>query len=154
MKYLILVRHGSYDKYDGRISSFGKECISNLTRNKLKGVVDSNEKTIIISSTAPRALDSAEIISDVLNIEFEENTILWSDAEHRKNFDNVLEMVRSYKEETDVLILVTHLEYVESFPCFFGRFELGVELDSDEIGKGEAWAIDCKNKTLTLLPFN
>lgn len=42
--------------------------------------------------------------------------------------------------------MVTHLEYVESFPAYWCKHALGVKLRSYEIKKGEAWVIDCEGK--------
>ncbi|MDP3975825.1 MAG: hypothetical protein Q8P95_02815 [bacterium] len=65
-----------------------------------------------------------------------------------------MKLVNSKAEETDVLIVVTHLEYVNAFPPYFAREKLGIALEAIAIEKGEAWIIDCEGRTRVLIEPN
>jgi len=146
MKYLILVRHGEYDRAY-HLSSNGREQVVALAE-KLKSFVNGSS-VIIFTSIADRARESADILCSFFGVDYEKHEILWSENDHPANFLGTLNLVRSNKDRADILILVTHIEYVEDFPSYFTENELGTKLRSTSVGKGEALVIDCQQKTLT-----
>lgn len=146
MKKLVLVRHGSYGG-DDHLSSDGRRQIEVLAE-KLKTFVN-GDSVVILTSIADRARESAEILSSFFGVEYEQHEILWSGNGHLEDFDGTLNLIRSNSSKGDILILVTHYEYVEYFPSYFAEKELDTKLRSRLIGKGEAWVVDCKEKTLT-----
>lgn len=106
-------------------------------------------RVVILTSIATRARESAEILGEIFGVEFEEHDVLWSGNRHSEDLPKALELVRSKKDDTDILVLVTHLEYVEEFPRYFGKNELGESsFPLDGVRKGEAWDIDCEAKTI------
>lgn len=145
MKYLIVARHGQYGN-DDRLDNVGRNQVSDLAKEikNLQGM----SRVIILSSTAARAFESAEILAKQLDAPLETHEILNTDI---SDYDpiGVLGLVRSKRNGTDTIVLVTHLEYVEYLPKYFAREELQVELPSHIIGYGKAWVIDCERKTLT-----
>lgn len=144
MKLLAVVRHGDYN--GPRLSDYGRNQMKALGE-KLQTRINGSP-ILLLTSIAGRAKESAEVLGSVLGVGFEEHEILWSENSHRENFPGALELVRSRKDEVDVLILVTHYEYVEGFPTYFASREMGAELYSNLIGKGEAWILDIQQKTL------
>ena len=144
MKTLVIVRHGDYN--GPRLSDRGRNQMKTLGE-KLQTLINGSS-VLLLTSIAGRAKESAEVLGSVLGVGFEEHEILWSENSHRENLPGALELVRSRKDEADVLILVTHYEYVDEFPAYFANQELGVQLRSNLIGKGEAWVLDCQQKTL------
>jgi len=146
MKKLIVARHGWCD-LDEHLDDCGVKEIRILGDN-IKKIAD-GERVLILSSTAPRGRESAEILSCCLGVGFEEYDILWSDNSHPENMPEVLKLVRSRKDEADVIILVTHYEYAGRFPAYFAKEELGENIPSSLIGNAEAWILDCENKILT-----
>lgn len=148
MKQLIIVRHGDY-KGDGHLSDQGKKQISQLTF-RLKSLLNGDAVTIM-SSTAPRAIDSAEIISNILGKNFEKHEILWSGGSRTQNHEAVLNLLGDYEEEADTIILVTHYEYVKEFPKHFAARRLDTVWAEKTLDKGEACVINCKEKNLWYL---
>jgi len=144
MEKLILVRHGNYN--GSVISDSGRQQMEILARKLQLELQD--KRVLIISSTALRAIGSAEVFSNVLGISFEQDEKLWSDNDHWRDHSQLLELIRARQEDADVIILVTHLEYTEEFPAYYGKEELKVNWNQREIEKGEAWIIDCIKKTL------
>ncbi|MBI4118720.1 MAG: histidine phosphatase family protein [Parcubacteria group bacterium] len=145
MKQLIVVRHGDYGHSE--LTDLGRTQIRALAE-KLKPFTN-GATVLVLTSPAVRARQSAEIISSTFGVGFEEHDILWSDESRTENLLGTLELVRSRKDGAEVIILVTHYEYVERFPEYIAREELGTELRSRVIGKGQAWVLDCLQKTLT-----
>jgi phosphohistidine phosphatase SixA len=108
---------------------------------------------LILTSTAPRASQSAIIIKTILGAEVKESPALWSDNEHPKDLQKALALIKAEKDHVDVLIIVTHYEYTERLPGYFAKEVLGVPLCSELnlVEKGQAWVIDCIKKTMTRL---
>ncbi len=144
MKYLVVARHG-HDNENG-LSPVGCEQIMGLAQ-KLKPLL-AGSSVCILSSTAERALKSAEILGNVLGVIFERHEILRSGGSYFEDFPGALSLVKTFTDKIDALILVTHYEYAESFPSYFAEKELGVRLQTWKIKKGEAWLLDCSAKTL------
>jgi phosphohistidine phosphatase SixA len=151
MRQLMVVRHGHYGD-DSRLSDRGRAQMGALAE-KLRAIM-SGALALILTSTATRARESAKILSSSLGVGCEEHEILWSDGSHPEDLRGTLELVRSHQDKVDVLILVTHQEYAEDFPPFFAREELRTPMRTGLIAKGEAWVVDCAQKTMTLVsPF-
>lgn len=145
MKKLILVRHGEYG-WNNQLTDYGRQQIASLSE-QLKPHVN-GASLLILSSVAPRASESAEILGSAFGVGTEEHDVLWSENQHREDLPAALELVRSKKDVAEVVMLVTHLEYVCDFPNYFGQHELGVSFQYQEISKGTAWVIDCEQKTI------
>lgn len=149
MKKLVIVRHGVYSD-DDCLTDFGKWQIKSLAQKILEHTAEG--KVVLLSSTADRARQSAEIIGSILGVEHQLHEILWSDCDHAEDYNKVLDLIRSRKEVFDFIILVTHLEYGERFPSHFGKHELEeTRLNGYGIEKGQAWIIDCQTKQMTKL---
>ena len=147
MKRLIIVRHGNCNE-DGYLDDNGRRQMDYISR-RLKSKFTDNPRVVILTSTADRAKESAEILGKIFEVEIEPHEVLWSDRERRTDLSNLLYLVRSKKDIADVIILVTHLEYTEEFPYHFGKNELGVgHFPFRELGNGQFWDIDCEQKTI------
>jgi broad specificity phosphatase PhoE len=134
---LLVVRHGDYNGGDMHLNSSGRDQIKRLAE-KIIPIVN-NKKVTILSSTASWAHESAAIIAEKIGCDFEQCEILWSDNRHPENFPGTLELIQSYLDNTDVLIIVTHCEYAEYFPSYFAKEQLKVDIDSYLIDKGNMW---------------
>lgn len=146
MKLLVVVRHGQYGK-DGRLDDRGRLQIDALAE-KLKPLIN-GASVFILTSPTDRTCESAEILGHALGAPIEEHEVLWSEDSRPENFPGALALVRSRSDKALVLILVTHFEYAEGFPTYFAKMELGIQLRSRLIKTGEAWVLDCQQKTLT-----
>ncbi len=147
MKYLILVRHGEYDGCC-HLTNNGRKQVKDLTK-KLKRFIHHGSSLAILTSTAPRATESAEIIGSIFKTNYKQYELLWSEQFQPPDMKGTLKLVRSEEKHCDVLILVTHYEYVIDFPIFFANTVLKVEFRPIDIKKGEALIIDCQQKTIT-----
>lgn len=154
MKKLVVVRHGDYedeDNDDEKLSSLGEKQIAQLAE-KLESHLN-GFSVVILSSTALRARQSAEILVDKFGAAFEGLDLLWSGEGGKSfgtfmDFKKLLKMIEERKEQAEVYVLVTHYEYIEDFPMFFGKQRLGATLKSEVIPKGTAWLIDCEKKEM------
>jgi len=148
MQKLVIVRHGHYDKKD-QLSADGKEQIYFLTE-QLGPHLDGGS-LLILSSTADRAWQSAEILAEAFNVPYEKHEILLSDEDHFEDLAKALELVQSREEEADVIILVTHHEYAKYFPYHYAKHVFDDLWEYQAIDKGDAWIIDCQDKTRELI---
>ncbi len=150
MKKLIIIRHGDYS--GNNLTSNGQRQIENLA-TKLKKFIN-NDSVTIITSPVRRAYESAEILSSFFKTEPEPNHILWPSFGCLKDCEKALSLIRSNKEKRDVLIVVTHYEYMKSLPVYFAEKELDVDLkpvvfNYEILDTGEGWVIDCQQKIIT-----
>ena len=148
MEKLIVVRHGHYAR-DDKLSDRGRAEMAALAE-KLKLHLD-GLAVVILTSTADLARQSAEILGDFFVVDVEAHEVLWSEEIHPEDFAGALKLVKSFEHMADVLVLVTHYEYVERFPAYFAREEWKVSRESHLIGNGHAWVLDCSEKTLVLV---
>lgn len=148
MDTLIIVRHGEFE--GSTLSDFGRRQIRELS-GKIAPIVELQPKRLILSSHAPRAKGSAEILGEVLQAPIEEHPLLFSGGGTAEDLPGALALVRQRAPETDVLVLVTHYEYAEYFHAYYGKHELQTEFRTRTISKGSAWVIECGAKKLSLL---
>jgi phosphohistidine phosphatase SixA len=150
MKKIIIARHGHYSGRDldqcgrGEMKAMGEALASLLGAHSIR----------VVSSTAPRALQSAEILSDRLSVPVEEHRFLWTGPDSPRgclaDLNAALQLVKTAGE--DSMIIVTHLEFTDTLPWFLGKHLLGNDhFPRGNINKGQACVIDCETKTWTML---
>jgi phosphohistidine phosphatase SixA len=142
MKKLIIVRHG--DCLNERLSDLGRRQITMLCGN-LKAHVDGGS-VAVFTSPAPRVLESAAMVAQAFKTKLEEWPKLYSDEQAPADLRWLMEMVRAKQDDVDVIILLTHFDYVGKFPGYFARETAGVEVHSWAVEKGGAWVIDCEKR--------
>lgn len=150
--HLFVVRHGEYDGMTGDLTTEGEDSVASIA-SKIKDIVDSGSVRIL-SSTVKRAEDSARIMVRVLECRWTRHPDLvsWGDTDVPTTMPQVAELIRGFDPRASAVVLVTHLEFGEHFSTYYGKHELGgVVFDPRFIEKGEAWYIDCRAKTRTLL---
>lgn len=132
MKHLVIARYGSHT--NNRINLDGHLQIEALSA-AIKKTIGAGSAHII-SSTAPRALDSSIILTVYLGLplEFEHVPYLWSGDDapndsyyYKPSNDRIMQIIDERRGKADALIMVTHLEVGDSFPTFFARKELKQE---------------------------
>lgn len=136
MKRLFVVRHGFPE--DGHLNSLGVEQMKVLG-GKIKDRCEGGTVKLI-SSTTPRASESADVISEILKVVPERNPILCSDNYCERNLKELLTIIKGF-EEFDALVVVTYLEWVEILPLYFCSTVLETKIRSTSIEKGEAVSI-------------
>ena len=144
MKLLIVARHGGYT--NDHLDQDGIRQIGILT-DKLRPVIG-RSSVRILTSTAARAQESANILARAFGVQAEAHDVLWSDEHHPQNNSAALLLVQSRGGDVDILMLVTHFEYAKDFPGYFSTTHLGVRLPSVSIKTGQAWVLDCEKKTI------
>lgn len=145
MKRLVVVRHGEYGSGD-HLNEEGRAQMNALAE-KLKPLF-SGCSVLVLTSTANRARESAEILTAAFSAACEAHEILLSESSHQEDLPGVYELVRSRQDLADVVMLVTHLEYARDFPSYFGEKQLETHWHQGELEKGEAKVIDCEFKTI------
>lgn len=136
-KQIFLVRHADYTGGgpDPVLSENGKKKAQFLGKKIKENLTDGS--ITIWSSSAKRAEETAEIIKQEMQLAdmvIEEK--LWSDNKHPHDFPWLKEKINSFTG--DVLIIVSHLEYVREFPRELGYWENnagyteGVEITNGE----------------------
>lgn len=148
MRYLVLVRDADYG-IDGRLTTSGREQMYRLAR-QIRGCVGARSVRML-SSSAPRAKDAALILADAFDTDFELEDLWWSHSCEPGSLPYALARIRECAPSTEVLIVVTHREYVDHLPEYFGREELGTPLPPVSVSKGEAIVIDCENRSTVVL---
>lgn len=147
MQFFIL-RHGAYDPETMRLNANGKTQIRRLAG--LLKPATKGRPVRILTSTAPRALDSAMVLAEALGrlLTLEEHATLWSDNSHPQNDVAALALLRERSKGMDAVIVVTHLEYADSLPAALAKELLGKDVARTEVEKGKGRVIDTKEKTV------
>ncbi|KKT26439.1 MAG: Protein containing Phosphoglycerate mutase // Nucleotidyltransferase [Parcubacteria group bacterium GW2011_GWA2_43_9b] len=147
MNFLVIVHHGDYDEQH-QITKKGRSNILGWVQ-QLRDLIDGN-RALLLSSTAKRASQSAQVIAESLGVPFEEHEILWADYMHSEDTKGLMALIDKRKDEAEIIILVTHLAYVDRFPLRFARDVLAIPVpDAGHAPiplSGEAVAIDCLKK--------
>ncbi|MFA7663170.1 MAG: histidine phosphatase family protein, partial [Patescibacteria group bacterium] len=149
MKTLIIVRHGEEEPNGIDLTVDGVKAIIALVQ-MIEDIVK-NQKIMILSSDKDRAVETAMIIQRIIRKErphFAETNILWTEDSKGEKLDDVLKLVLSYEKEYDVIIMVTHTDYVRDFPPFFAKKQLNKNLHPFNCMKGEGLILDCSEMTL------
>lgn len=144
MQKLILVRHGSYHFEEAHLDGWGFEKMT-LLGQRLR-VRTQGLNVLLLSSPAPSAFESALLLSQALETHPWREEILRYGGSPELGQSKILELIRTEACETsDVVVLVTHLQHICGFPCFFTKEVWGTAIPQpEEIGYGEALEIDCK----------
>ncbi len=154
MRYLFVARHGEYGDDDGRLNQDGFRQMETLGRY-MKQILNGGS-VYLVSSAAPRALDSSEVLAAQLGLtEFEKMSYLWSGKDAEDGWDykseGLMQIVEERRERADGLVMVTHLEIVDSFPTRVME-KLGKPSRIGEVKKGRAVCIDFDDVVYRLIP--
>lgn len=151
---LIIVRHGEYGD-DDHLNNEGTCQIVGLAHILISDSAGCaiSGKITILSSTAPRAKESAEILFHRLwapstSMEIELADVLWvgTDAPGKMDKEGVLRLIQEKADKQDVIIVVTHLNYAEGLPADFGIDFHG------KVEKGEMLVINMATKSYHKYP--
>lgn len=126
MKKLIFVRHGLYESRTQNLSHLGEQQIRSTGTQLAHRFF--GKKFRILSSSQPRAVQSAEIICRNLGLDpdsVEKHEILYVDAPrftrgHAEKIRVLLDEIEK-KGDVEVVIVVTHLEVIDLFPTYWSH---------------------------------
>ena len=144
MRYLILVRPGDHEP--GGLSPRGQEQIRKLSEEFAHMVIG---KPMILTSPAPPANDSAQMLLFFFDGKVQEDKLLYSSADTNLNLPGAMKLVRQYEGAAETIIVVTHEEYLNSFPAYFFNAEFEMGATYPFIKEGEALAISRTHKSIT-----
>jgi phosphohistidine phosphatase SixA len=149
MRYLVIARHGQND--NELLTIKGVDQVQRL--GKALSLLTNGGRVLILHSPALRATQSAQILSQTLDsAACEKDYILSSYAPSPGTLTSLLNWVRGMRDETDILVLVTHLELCAEFPPCYAKEELGIALRDSILSYGQAIVIDCQKKRIRVLP--
>jgi len=141
VKKLIILRHGNYNS--SGLTGDGMRQIRSVSP-KIAEEIGNSQDACIISSTAIRAKQSADILSKILGIPYVENGKLHTEGGDLE-LDQSEEMLRIIDSCPNAyLIFVSHHEAAKYFPAILGKKKLQCFFSVFSIEKGEAKVIDCE----------
>jgi len=148
MRYLIVARHGFAN--EDELTGLGQAVIERLAE-QLKARL-SGASVFILSSTAGRARQSAELIASIIPAEIKLFEELFSEPGRRYDLNRILELVNEHKDQADAILLITHYEICEWFPKHFTKHNWRKSCHSTAIDSGKAWFMDCEAETREQIP--
>lgn len=153
MKHIVIARHGNYD-YRDRLDELGKRDIRNLGA-KLIDILQDDK--ILISSSAPRATDSCDVLVSEFGFpKYESFPELWDadDSPCKLLRSEMVEKARSIieerKERADNILIMTHMYLVDRIAENFCKLN-EIEYYGELFDYGEGIHIDIENKKYRLL---
>lgn len=140
---IIIIRHGSYDYETNEINSKGIDEMLGLV-DRLKHHLVGEDNVLFLSSSAPRAVGSAEVLFKKIGIPYKTTISLWSDTLHCQDNKIALSFIDSKALEmnSDVIIILTHLEYARDLPLIILKNSGMDYLRSISLQKGEMLVLD------------
>lgn len=148
LKTLAIIRHGDYSGED--LNSYGRQQMR-IIAEAIKGLTSG--PFVILTSAAPRAKQSAEVIAQILGTEVGYvSGAFWSDNGHPQRNSKFLQELEENIGDAEHAILVSHLEYVEEMPTEISRNEgFNSPAQYRERPKGSGVLLDMVNKQATEL---
>lgn len=143
---LVLVRHGDRIYGEDVLSGFGRCQMESLAAELAKRFT--GQRIALLSSSAHRALISAEIIGKALEVTPVAYDLLWSESSRPQKEYEALELIQRHQDSCDVVVVVTHLEYCSALPMVMG-WDWNVELrdrQNRDLKNGHALVIDFDQK--------
>lgn len=140
MKQLVIVRHGDYHIVE--LNERGRAQIGSLGR-KLQPLIKPGV-VVIRSSPQMRTKESAQILGPIFGVTTEADELFLSGGNVVPRFAEATAYVQALA--ADIVIVVTHLEYLYGWPQYFGREVLSVDFPCEKLSYGEAWLIDCEDR--------
>lgn len=117
---LVLVRHAEYDKTisltDPPLSDSGREQ-ARLLAQKIDEITQGS-RTVVWSSTANRARETAQIYSDFTGNDVKLFERLHSSGGYLdyRDADWLIDKLQNLRNDCDVVVIFSHLEFVQKFP--------------------------------------
>ena len=155
MSKLAILRHGTSNPHTCLLTLDGEIQMKRIG-GKIANIRDAGQSTLIIASTAPRALASAKVLGevDVLNAPVEGHEVLWSDREHPMRLGEAYTLIQTAGKRADLVVAVTHLEYAQDLPEYVGeRDGISVLPWESDIRKGCGFLLDYMSKATTPLKW-
>lgn len=165
MKHIFIARHAFYGD-DDRIDSIGKRQAQTLSE-AIKQITNGGS-VHIISSTAPRALDTAEILASNLGVQkIEQMEYLWAaDDAPKGTFEQDIDhgyatldsIIKKRENLADSLVMMTHLGILDTYPRHFLDVFLNLKMHIDpndpltRIPTGYALHADLEARTYNRIP--
>ena len=145
MEKLIVIWSG--DNTSHGITNIGVRSMKKITRELIPMA---QGKKVNILCSPHRASESAEIVRAGLGVEKieEKEVLLQQDC---PDFSNAMEMIESYINQTDILILVVNYTYATFFPYYFTQEKFGLgttELGYYVLNAGDAMVVDVREETV------
>lgn len=148
-KKLILVRYGSWE--NGHLSKSGREEMQRAGRNLSR--LTAGKKTLVVSANVTRAIESAQVVANVLGLDepraYDEFYAAEEEGKPPK-LAQAYKLVESLLVESDILISIVSREYIEALPTYILNDILGSSeaLDNSSLDRGEALLINLRTKEL------
>ena len=112
MKTLYLIRHGKAEEFSFLKNDYDRNLIkkgmerSNCIAEKLKQHLNDNQKTIVISSTANRAIQTAEIFCDSIN--FPIKNIQMEKSIYEAPYQQILQILNTVPDDIEIVLIFGH----------------------------------------------
>jgi len=153
MRHLFVIRHGHYAGRD--LSDRGREQISHIAEDMKAIIGEMHNGHYLLSSTAPRAEQTAEIIAQAFGLEaFDKDERLWTGGGYisPEEVEAIDGMIAPHKDKHDIVTISTHYEVVGSYPSHIAKTLFGRDEYIRRPEKGEGVHLDLEAKTYQMLP--
>lgn len=154
MRHLFVVRHGHYQGTD--LTPRGRRQIEVLAEEMRARVGPGARRIRILSSTAPRAKQTARIVADVFGrASFDREECLRTsggDDLSPVHLGEIDRLVAPLRARYDVIVICSHYEVVGSWARHAAKTLLGLDEEFDAPAPGEAVHLDLTERSCRILP--
>ncbi|KKT43461.1 MAG: hypothetical protein UW32_C0001G0053 [Candidatus Wolfebacteria bacterium GW2011_GWE2_44_13] len=105
---------------------------------------------IVLTSPRESARKTAKSICKKFRVRwFSASDALWCTREElTSKAPQSLTLIEEHWDDSEIIIIITHANYMDWLPKAFAEKFLAVDLDGGDIGYTRGWVIDCVNKTI------
>lgn len=136
MNLLIFLRHAEASA--GRLTDKGRAQLPAIGARLKQMTADGIVR--LLSSAAPRALESAAPLAEALGVVVEPHHVLWCDDEHDPDPEQALEVIQSACAEAQYVVVVTHATYMNKLASDYASRQdwerVSVTATSRKVGEG------------------
>ncbi len=136
----ILIRHGFHDPGTGYLTKQGEEQMRQLAARLTPHVT--NEKSLLFSSIAPRAIASAHVLSDELKVPFEATRNLGESDGSLRKIERLLTLFSEHQDDAEVIMAVTHEPVILEFLFAYHRSDPSFIFRGVSYRQGDGLLID------------
>jgi broad specificity phosphatase PhoE len=150
LKKLYVVRHGEMSLEDLTLNGRGQMVRVATTLKNALVKEGAPQRVVLLSSSAPWAVQSARIIGDTLGLLVTTSPVLWSDLGQPISVEKAADFVQCFMD-ADIIVVVTHTWYAELLAPKIAQNLWKQRLEPFALGHGKISQLDFESRTPSIV---
>lgn len=145
LKKIVIARHADYIHSGEKVGNGqGKDLADRL------GSFIGPESIVVLTSNVDRAWLTAKPICRKFGLQhyIESDILHWIEPADAVKAPQALELIEQHAEGAEIIIVITHLDYLNWLPAALAEKHLGIVFTGGDRGYARGWVIDIETKTI------